>query len=481
MRASGCARKLSGMDTISPAAAGLAWHFDPELLRRHDRPGPRYTSYPTAPHFHDGFGEHQLRAAISASNASARPLSLYVHVPYCSSPCFYCGCNRVITRDHGKGVAYVARVLSEADQIAPLFDVSREVIQLHLGGGTPNFLAAAQLRELVDGLRQRFRFSSAVSRDFSIELDPRFVSRADIATLASLGFNRASLGIQDFDPVVQRAINRVQDVEQTLDILRACRDHGLRSVNVDLIYGLPHQTLAGFAQTLETVLRERPDRLAIYGYAHLPQLFKAQRQIPDEALPSPEQKLALLGLAVRRLSLAGYQYVGMDHFALPDEDLSQAQRAGQLHRNFMGYTTHADTDLVGLGASAISHIGDSYSQNPRELPGWEAAVDGGRLPVWRGLQLDADDVLRAELIGQLMCQGEVDGRALARRHGVDFEAYFADALVALDALQRDGLAEYTDGVVRTTERGRPLLRLLAMCFDRYLARPDQPARYSRAI
>ena len=469
------------MDTIPSAAASLAWHFDPDLLRRHDRPGPRYTSYPAAPHFHEGFGQAQLRAALAASNHGARPLSLYVHVPYCSSPCFYCGCNRVITRDHSKGAAYVARVLREADRIAPLLDASREVIQLHLGGGTPNFLAAAQLRELVGGLGRRFGFSSAAARDFSIELDPRFVGRDDIAGLAALGFNRASLGIQDFDPVVQRAINREQGVEQTLDILRACREHGLRSVNVDLIYGLPHQTPAGFAQTLETVLRERPDRLAIYGYAHLPHLFKAQRQIPEAALPGPEQKLALLGLAVRRLSLAGYQYIGMDHFALPDEDLSQAQRAGQLHRNFMGYTTHADTDLIGLGASAISHVGDSYSQNPRDLPGWEAAVDAGRLPVWRGLQLDADDSLRAELIGQLMCQGEVDGHTLAARHGVDFDAYFADALQALQALQADGLAEYEHGVVRSTARGRPLLRLLAMCFDRYLARPDQPVRYSRAI
>lgn len=469
------------MDTFSPAAAGLAWHFDPELLRRHDRPGPRYTSYPTAPHFHDGYGESALRGAIVDSNRLGRPLSLYVHVPYCSSPCFYCGCNRVITRDHGKGIAYVARVLSEADLMAPQFDPAREVIQLHLGGGTPNFLAPAQMRELIEGLRQRFRLSTAASRDFSIELDPRFVTRADIAVLAELGFNRASLGVQDFDPDVQKAINREQGVEATLDILRACREYGLRSVNVDLIYGLPKQTLAGFAQTLETVLRERPDRLAVYGYAHLPHLFRAQRQIADADLPSPEQKLALLGLAVQRLSEAGYQYIGMDHFALPEEDLSRAQRAGQLHRNFMGYTTHSDTDLVGLGASAISHIGNTYSQNPRELPAWEAAVDAGRLPVWRGLALDPDDVLRAELIGQLMCQGEVDGRAFAARHGVDFETYFADGLRALAALQADGLAEYTQGVVRVTERGRPLLRLLAMCFDRYLAQPDQPVRYSRAI
>ena len=469
------------MDTSAPAAAGLAWHFDPELLRRHDRPGPRYTSYPTAPHFHDGYGEPALREAIAHSNRQGLPLSLYVHVPFCSSPCFYCGCNRVITRDHGRGTAYVERVLREAELIAPQFDPGREVIQLHLGGGTPNFLTAAQLRALIEGLRARFRFSTDAARDFSIELDPRFVSAEDVAGLAALGFNRASLGIQDFDPDVQRAINREQGVEQTLGILRACRAAGLRSVNVDLIYGLPRQTLDGFAQTLETVLRERPDRLAVYGYAHMPQLFRAQRQIAEAELPGPDQKLALLGLAVQRLSAAGYQYIGMDHFALPGEDLSRAQRAGQLHRNFMGYTTHAQTDLVGLGASAISHIGPSYSQNPRELPAWEAALDAGRLPVWRGLDLDADDVLRAALIGQLMCQGEVDGGALAARHGVAFETYFADGLVALRVLQDDGLAEYADGVVRATARGRPLLRLLAMCFDRYLARPGEPVRYSRAI
>lgn len=469
------------MDMITPAAAGLAWHFDPELLRRHDRPGPRYTSYPAAPHFHDGFDAAALEGAITASNVTARALSLYVHVPYCTSPCFYCGCNRVITRDRSRGEAYVARVLREADRIAPLFEPAREVIQLHLGGGTPNFLDAVQLRALIDGLRSRFRFSASASRDFSIELDPRFIAPPDIAVLAELGFNRASLGIQDFDPQVQQAINREQGVAPTLAILQACRAYGLRSVNVDLIYGLPRQTLSGFAQTLETVLRERPDRLAVYGYAHLPHLFKAQRQIADSDLPTPEQKLALLGLAVQRLGDAGYQYIGMDHFALPDEDLSRAQRAGQLHRNFMGYTTHADTDLVGLGASAISHIGPHYSQNPRELPAWEQAVDAGRIPVWRGLALDADDELRAELIGQLMCQGEVDGRAVAARYGVDFDSYFADGLAALAPLQQDGLAEHDAGIVRATERGRPLLRLLAMCFDRYLARPDQPVRYSRAI
>ena len=459
----------------------LGWTFDPELLRRHDRPGPRYTSYPTAPHFHDGYGQAQLQAAIARSNASGRPLSLYVHVPYCTSPCFYCGCNRVISRDRSKGEHYVDQVLREADRAAPLFDAGREVIQLHLGGGTPNFLEPVQLRRLLEGLAARFNFSARAERDFSIELDPRSVSVADIAGLAALGFNRASLGVQDFDPVVQQAINRVQGIEETMAIVQACRDSGMRSVNVDLIYGLPRQTLAGFGRTLDTVMAARPDRLAIYGYAHLPHMFKAQRQIPDADLPDPEQKLALLGLAVERLSAAGYQYIGMDHFALPDEDLSRAQRAGSLHRNFMGYTTHAETDLLGLGVSAISRIDNSYSQNPRELKDWEARLGEGGLPVWRGLELDADDVLRAALIQELMCHGRVDGRALAHAHGVDFDHYFREELQALRRLEQDGLASCRDGVVAATRQGRPLLRLIAMCFDRYLKASQQPARYSRAI
>jgi oxygen-independent coproporphyrinogen-3 oxidase len=482
VKAAQAARRDAGvMDTFSPAAGGLAWTFDPDLLRRHDRPGPRYTSYPTAPHFHDGFDAPALRQAIADSNQLARALSLYVHVPFCSSPCFYCGCNRVITRDRGRGHSYVSRVLAEADLLAPQFDDGREVIQLHLGGGTPNFLDAEAMTTLVEGLRRRFDFSDSPQRDFSIELDPRFIDTRDVAMLARLGFNRASLGVQDFDPQVQESINRVQGVQQTLDILRACRDSGMRSVNVDLIYGLPGQSLEGFGRTLELVLALRPDRLAVYGYAHLPHLFRAQKQIDESRLPSPEDKLALLGLAVEKLSAAGYQYIGMDHFALPEEDLSRAQRAGQLHRNFMGYTTHADTDLLGLGVSAISHIGATYSQNPRDLPSWEDAVDQGQLPVWRGVALSADDQLRAELIQQLMCQGEVDGVLLGQRHGVDFEQYFAEDLRSVQRLQEDGLAEYRDGVVRASEPGRPLLRLLAMCFDPYLRAAHEQPRYSRAI
>jgi oxygen-independent coproporphyrinogen III oxidase len=460
--------------------------FDAELLRRHDRPGPRYTSYPTAPQFHSGFGATAFEDQIRRSNDDPIPhrLSLYVHVPYCFSPCFYCGCNRVITRDLTRGARYLERLQVEIGRVAPLFDRDRDVVQLHLGGGTPNFLRPAQLGQLVDTLDRQFHFSRDPGRDFSIELDPRFIEPGDIAELARIGFNRASLGVQDFDPEVQRAVNRVQSVEQTLKVISDCREAGMRSVNVDLIYGLPKQTLAGFGRTLDTVMAARPDRLAVYGYAHLPQMFKAQRQIEDAALPAPEHKLALLQLAIEKLGAAGYVYIGMDHFALPVDDLARAQARGDLHRNFMGYTTHSDADLVGFGVSAISRIGDSFSQNPRELPAWEAALDEGRLPVWRGLELSPDDVLREDVIQALMCQGEIDMAAIETRHDIDFRVYFADALAQLCAHQADGLVELGPRFIRATARGRLLLRIIAMCFDHYLqsgATAAAQPRFSRVI
>lgn len=464
--------------------------FDAELLRRYDRPGPRYTSYPTAPQFRSDFGEEALRAAAAASNGDPIPrrLSLYVHVPFCMSPCFYCGCNRIITRDLARGETYLVRLYREIALVAELFDRDREVIQLHLGGGTPNFLSPAQLGELVDTLRRHFHFSDSPARDLSIELDPRFTNPADIAALGKLGFNRASFGVQDFDPAVQQAVNRIQSVEETRAVVDACRAAGFRSVNIDLIYGLPKQSAAGFSQTLDTVLAMRPDRLAIYGYAHLPELFKAQRQIDDADLPDAATKLSLLQLAIDKLTAAGYVYIGMDHFALPDDDLAQAQLRGSLHRNFMGYTTHADSDLVGLGVSAISHIGDSFSQNPRDLPSWQIALDEGRLPVFRGMRLDEDDVLRADLIQQLMCQGDIPMAALERRHGIDFREYFAEALEKLRPLVADGLVKVEPDHIRATTQGRLLLRNIAMCFDRYLddsskSRPVEGTapRFSRAI
>jgi oxygen-independent coproporphyrinogen III oxidase len=458
--------------------------LDADLLRRYDRPGPRYTSYPTAPQFNPAFGEAQLRDAVAASNGDPIPrrLSLYVHVPFCASPCFYCGCNRIITRDKDRSEGYLARLYREIDLVAALFDRDREVIQLHFGGGTPNFLSPAQLREAVDTLRRQFHFADRDDADISIELDPRFVNPADVAALGAIGFNRASLGVQDFDPVVQVAVNRIQSVEETAAVVEACRNAGMRSVNIDLIYGLPKQTLDGFGRTLEHVVAIRPDRLAVYGYAHLPELFKPQRRIEAADLPDAEARIALLQLAIDRLSAAGYAYIGMDHFALPDDELARAQQRGGLHRNFMGYTTHADSDLVGLGVSAISHVGDTFSQNPRDLPTWESVLDEGRLPVVRGMRLDEDDQLRADLIQSLMCQGEIPVAALERRYAIDFEAYFADALSRLQPLVDDGLVVLAPGILRATSRGRLLLRNIAMCFDRYLHVPtDTPGRFSRAV
>ncbi|KRA72081.1 coproporphyrinogen III oxidase [Lysobacter sp. Root667] len=459
--------------------------FDAATLRKYDRPGPRYTSYPTAPQFSTGFGEDDLRLAARASNGDPIPrrLSLYVHVPFCANPCFYCGCNRIITRDPVRGEVYLVRLYREIAMMAELFDRDREVIQLHLGGGTPNFLSPGQLEELVATLRTQFRFSDSPRRDFSIELDPRCVSPDDVAALASIGFNRASLGVQDFDPAVQAAVNRIQSIDETTAIVEACRRHGLRSVNIDLIYGLPKQNREGFARTLDAVVAMRPDRLAVYGYAHMPTLFKAQGRIAEAELPTAEAKLGLLQLAIERLTAAGYVYIGMDHFALPGDELAKAQAEGSLHRNFMGYTTHADTDLVGMGVSAISHIGDSYTQNPRDLPTWQAAIDQGRLPLVRGMRLSEDDCLRADLIQELMCQGEIPVRALERRYAIDFAEHFADALAALQPLVADGLVLLEAGQIKATSQGRLLLRNIAMCFDHYLDPPDSERlpRFSRAV
>jgi oxygen-independent coproporphyrinogen-3 oxidase len=456
------------------------------LLQRYDRPGPRYTSYPTAPHFRDDFGIPELRHQAAFCNAQRplRPLSLYVHVPYCQSPCFYCGCTRIISRDLTKGEPYVQRLLNEAELVAPLFARERQVVQLHLGGGTPNFLQAASLERLISGLQNSFTFNDAPERDFSIELDPRSLPEDPeqyARHLAQLGFNRVSLGVQDFDQDVQRAVNRQQTSEQTLDLIDACRDQGFRSVNVDLIYGLPRQSAEGFRRTLRTVIAARPGRIAIYGYAHLPAMFKAQRRIRTADLPEPRARLALLRLAIEELGAFGYRYIGMDHFALPQDELVRAQDAGGLQRNFMGYTTHAGCDLVGLGASAISSIGHSYSQNFRELRDWERAIDAGTQPLWRGLALTPDDRVRAAVIEQLMCHGRVDIRSIETAHGIIFKTYFADALLQLASQVADGLIEYEDDHIVATAAGRLLLRNLAMCFDQYLPRTVAPTTMSQAI
>jgi oxygen-independent coproporphyrinogen III oxidase len=457
--------------------------FDDALLSRYDRPGPRYTSYPSAPQFSPAFREADFMRHARRGNEEPIPrdLSLYVHVPYCFSPCFYCGCNRIITRDYGKAAPYTERLLREAERVARYFDRSRELVQLHFGGGTPNFLSAEQLGQLLDGFGKYFRFSTEANRDFSIELDPRTVREGDIAAYARMGFNRASLGVQDFDRTVQLAINREQSVAQTMGVIDECRAQGFRSVNVDLIYGLPRQSTAGFGTTLDTMLRARPERVAIYGYAHMPELFKAQKQIVTADLPDAALRVKLLSLAIDKLTAAGYRHIGLDHFALPDDELSIALDNMTLHRNFMGYTTHADCDLIGLGMSAISHVGDSFSQNHRNLPEWEIAVDEGRLPIWRGIDLGDDDLIRADVIQQIMCRGEVDLRRIEQKYDLVFEEYFADALCQLVPLQHDGLVEVDPERITATSRGRLLLRMIAMCFDRYLHTQAERPRHSRVV
>nr|WP_083918859.1 oxygen-independent coproporphyrinogen III oxidase [Rudaea cellulosilytica] len=458
--------------------------FDAELIARHDVAGPRYTSYPTAPQFHVGFDELAFRAVACASNEDPIPrrLSLYVHVPFCASPCFYCGCTRVITRDHGKAEIYLDHLYREIELVAPLFDRDRPLVQLHFGGGTPNFLDDMQMSELLESLARQFSFSRDADREFGIELDPRWCGPDYVRMLATHGFNRISVGIQDFDRTVQAAINRIQSVEETRAVLDAARASGFRSTSVDLIYGLPKQTVANFRRTLEQVIELAPDRVATYAYAHLPDRFKAQRRINAADLPSAAQRLELLGLTVEMLTAAGYRYIGMDHFARPNDDLARAQEAGTLQRNFQGYSTHGDCDLIGLGVSAISHVGATFSQNERELRDYYAALEEGRLPIVRGIELDDDDALRADVIQQLMCQGRLDIASVEARHRIDFTNYFGVELERLRIAANDGLVEITPENLAVTPRGRFLLRNIAMCFDAYLHAPAAvAARYSRAL
>jgi len=463
-------------DTIVP-------EFDANLIARYDVAGPRYTSYPTAPQFHTGFDEAALRAAAQASNEDLvpRPLSVYVHVPFCFSPCFYCGCMRVITRDITKADHYLDLLFREIAMVGPMFDRDRPLKQLHFGGGTPNYLDLPRMTSVIETLERHFDYRRQGEREYGIEIDPRFADGRYITELATLGFNRISVGIQDFDPAVQEAVNRIQSVEQTREVLDAARASGYGSVSVDLIYGLPRQTLDGFDRTLDEVLGLAPDRIAVYGYAHLPKLFKAQRQIDANELPDPATRLALFGRAFKRLCDAGYVYVGMDHFARANDELVRAQRSRTLQRNFQGYSTHGDCDIIGLGVSAISRIGDSYSQSARDLIGYEAAIKAGRLPVARGIALSGDDIIRRAVISELMCHGELDMRGFSESHQLDFADRFDRELDRLREQAVDGLVVVDDTTIRITARGRLLLRNIAMNFDAYLNNPAETSRYSRTI
>jgi oxygen-independent coproporphyrinogen-3 oxidase len=457
--------------------------FDPGLMRRYDREGPRYTSYPTATQFREGIApEAYERAAKSSRGAIGRePLSFYVHIPFCFSPCFYCGCNKVITRQMHRADPYMRQLSTEISLRSAYFERGRKIEQLHLGGGTPTFLSGQHLAALIEALDRHFELIDTPDRDYSIEIDPRTVDADALRSLSELGFNRVSLGVQDFDANVQEAINRIQPAEMVAQILDAARTWGFRSINFDLIYGLPRQTLATFSNTLDRVIAMRPDRLAVYGYAHMPALFKAQRQIPSAELPDAQLRLALLQLAVNKLTGEGYAYIGMDHFALPSDPLAQAQIDGTLHRSFQGYTTHASRDLISVGVSAIGQVGDLYIQNRKTLPEYAAALDNAVLPMHRGVTMTRDDAIRADVIQQIMCHGAIDISSTERRLGIEFDVYFHAELQRLRALQEDGLIELARGGVALTPRGRLLMRNVAMTFDAYAAGRLQPAPQSRLI
>jgi len=451
---------------------------DLELIRRLDKNGPRYTSYPTADRFTTAFSVDSFRHCMEKSDP-ARPLSLYVHIPFCNTLCFYCGCNKIITKDKTRSARYVDYLVKEMEMQVALMPGKRRLEQLHLGGGTPTFLSDDQMRTLMDAISRNFTLVK--EGEYSIEIDPRKVQDETIALLGQLGFNRISLGVQDFDAEVQKAVNRIQSEEETLRVIRAARANGFKSVSIDLIYGLPKQTTAGFKATLDKVIAVDPDRLSIYNYAHLPTVFKPQRRIHEEDLPEPQAKLDIMKLAVSTLTDAGYVYIGMDHFAKPDDELAVAQRQRRLHRNFQGYSTHADCDLVAIGISSIGKIGPTYSQNFREEEGYYAALDRNELPIMRGIELDADDLLRREIIQALMCHFEIPKETFDTRFQIDFDSYFAIELDELRELEREGLLTLDPELIRVTPKGRMLIRNVCMVFDKYLRTRQEHARYSKVI
>ncbi len=454
-----------------------------ELLSRFDVAGPRYTSYPTADRFVEAFNTDDYIGALQQRRTGAAalslPLSLYVHVPFCESLCYYCACNKIITKHHEKGADYLRYLGREIDLHTAHIGTGQVVTQLHLGGGSPTFLSDAELGELMQMIRRSFTL--APGGEYSIEVDPRTVDAARLENLARLGFNRLSFGVQDFDAAVQKAVHRIQPARQVFDLVEAARARGFESVNVDLIYGLPRQTPESFDRTLAQVNELRPDRIALYAYAHLPQRFKPQRRILDAELPNAAGKVTMLSRSLDAFMAAGYVYVGMDHFALPNDALAVAKRQGRLHRNFQGYSTQPDCDLIGLGVSAIGRVGATYSQNAKTLEEYCDHLDQGRLPVVRGLALSRDDLVRRGVIMALMCQGALQFESIELAYLIDFRSYFAAELGALEALQEQGLVVVTGTGIEVTATGWFFVRAVAMVFDRYLQADRNRTRFSKII
>lgn len=452
-------------------------HFDATLIERYDHAGPRYTSYPTALQFHEAFDEMAYRQAAAASGTDGRDLSLYFHLPFCNTVCYYCACNKIVTKDRSRAAPYLDRLHREIALQAGLMETPRLVRQLHWGGGTPTFLSLDEMSRLMEVTRQHF--SLADDGEYSIEVDPREAGPGTIELLGELGFNRLSLGVQDFDPRVQKAINRIQGEAETLAVIERARSSGFRSVSVDLIYGLPFQGVSSFGKTVDRIIAAGPDRVSVFNYAHLPERFKPQRRISAADLPASQEKLEILEDTIGRLIEAGYVYIGMDHFARPDDELAIAQRNGTLYRNFQGYSTHADCDLVAMGVTAIGMLADTYAQNVRTEAEYFERLDAGRLPVFRGVALNADDRLRRAIIADLICHFRLDFTAIQAAFDIDFPDYFSEELAALKPMRDDGLLSLESDGLQVSPSGRLLIRNICMVFDAYLT--DMRSSYSKVI
>ena len=466
--------------------SGASVQIDTDLVKKYDQPGPRYTSYPTADRFIEAYNARTHQATLEqrsitwgpAAHTNAQPLSVYVHIPFCNTICYYCGCNKVITKNHAHAARYLRYLEREFALVAGMLKGSRRAEQVHLGGGTPTFLSIEELQTMMHQLGNHFELSPG---EYAVEIDPRTVDNEKTAALAQLGFNRMSLGVQDFDPDVQKAVNRIQSEEQTANVIETARKHGVTSINIDLIYGLPKQNVTGFDRTLDRVLAMKPDRIALYSYAHLPTMFKPQRRIQTADMPGAEAKLQIMALAIHKLTDAGYIYIGMDHFALPHDELSVAAKQGRLHRNFQGYSTRPDSDLLGFGISAISKVGTTYSQNVKALDEYYDRLDRAELPVLRGIELTADDLLRRAVIQSIMCNFELSIESIEIAHLIRFRDYFADEWVRLEELAHEGLVTLEPGWIVVTPRGRLLVRTVAVIFDYYLTRGDKRERFSKII
>ena len=455
---------------------------DIDLLKKYDRPGPRYTSYPTAPHFHEGVGETEYLEHLKRDNDQNpdQPISLYFHLPFCDTLCYFCGCNMMVTRNRDKIDLYIDYLEKSVLQLHPHINKNRKVAQLHWGGGTPTHLSPDQIRRLGTVIHRYFDFTD--NAEVGVEIDPRELTRDHMLALHEMGFNRCSMGVQDFDAKVQKTVNRIQPEEMTRQTVGWARELGFQSLNLDLMYGLPYQQRDSFSKTIDAILEMNPDRLAVFNYAHLPHMIKHQRLIKDEWLPTPEEKLDLLKLSIERLTEAGYVYIGMDHFAKPQDELTVAMQNGTLYRNFQGYSTHAGLNLFALGITSIGMLSDMYVQNYKHLDEYYHCIDNDKMPVMRGVILTKDDILRRDVITELMCNFKLDKATIEKKYGIEFDSYFADALTELKGLEADDLIRLETDALYVSTAGRLLIRNIGMCFDAYLNQEGGPkAQYSRTV